>query len=130
MPITPVTIDNAQEAQVVVTGPSGANRLFIFTGIAIFSFKGDGSDWKRDFIDFELGRVFAPGQVLDVTATASLNSIKNENVSNNAGWAIDRVTARWDATEQRIFVRADLAVRDEDGFIQRIGYQVTVLANV
>ncbi len=124
------TLDNQQELEVVVSGPGTANRLFIYTGVAIFEFKGTGGNWRRDFIDFELGRVFAPGQVRDVLATGSLNSIKNDHTAVDAGWAVDRLTARWDPTEQRIKLRADIAVRDSDGYIQRMGYQVTVLARL
>ncbi|MBS1859054.1 MAG: hypothetical protein JST11_27020 [Acidobacteria bacterium] len=116
--------------EVWVSGPLGANRLYIYTGVAIFLIKGTGPGWFRDYIDFELGRVFPPGQVKDVLATASLNSIKNEEHAVNAGWAVDRLMARWDPVEERVKLRADLAVRDSDGFIQRMGYQVTVLAKV
>jgi hypothetical protein len=106
------------------------NRLFSYTGVAIFSFKGTSGNWLHDYIDFELGRVFAPGQVRDVLATGSLNRIKNLHTANYAGWAVDRLTARWDATEQRIKLRADLAVSDIDGYLLRMGYQVTVLARI
>ena len=128
--ITVLSLDNQQEMEVVVAGPGTANRLFIYTGVAIFEFKGTGGTWLRDFIDFELGRVFAPGQVRDVLATGALNSIKNDNTAVNAGWAVDRLNARWDPTEHRIKLRADLAVRDSDGYMQRMGYQVTVLARI
>ena len=130
MAITPVTVDNFQQIEAEVSGPRGANRLFIFTGVAKFDFKGDGANWKHDFVEFELGPVFNPGQVLDTNATASLNSIKNDRESQWAGWAVDKTTARWDSTERRIKLRADLAVKDTDGFIQRIGFQVNVLARI
>jgi hypothetical protein len=123
-------IDNAQSLEAVVAGPGGANRLFIYTGVAIFRFKGNDGSWLRDTLTFEVGRVFAPGQVLDSLATASLNSIRNENTAVNAGWAVDRITAPWNPVEQRIKVRADLAVSDSDGYLLRMGYQVTVLARV
>jgi hypothetical protein len=128
--ITPVAIDNPQEMQVFVTGPGGANRMFIYTGVAVFAFKGIGKNWRRDFIDFEIGRVFLPGQVLDTLATGALNSIKNVSTAVDAGWAVDRLTPRWDPIEQRIKVRADLAVSDVDGYLLRMGYQVTVLARI
>jgi hypothetical protein len=38
--ITPVSIDNAQEMEVWVSGPSGANRLFIYTGVAVSDVDG------------------------------------------------------------------------------------------
>lgn len=128
--ITPVFVDNAQELEAVVSGPSGANRLFIYTGVAGFAFKGTSGSWLRDFIDFELGRVFSPGQVLRVVATGSLNSIRNDQTAVNAGWAVDRLIARWDSVEQRIKLRADLAVSDIDGYLLRMGYQVSVLAKL
>ena len=84
----------------------------------------------RYFIDFELGRVFSPGQVRSVVATGSLNSVRNAKTAVDAGWAVDRLTARWDAAENRIKLRADLAVSDIDGYLLRMGYQVTVLARV
>jgi hypothetical protein len=130
MPITPVSVDNLQELEAVITGPAGANRLFIYTGVAIFSFVGTGAAFRRDFIDFEIGRVFSPGQVQDVLATGSLNSIRNENAAVNAGWAVDRVAARWDPTDQRIRIRADLAVSDIDGTLFRMGFQATVRARL
>jgi hypothetical protein len=82
--------------EVWVSGPLGANRLYIYTGVAIFLIKGTGGTWFRDYVDFEPGRVFPHGQV----------------------------------KEERIKLRADLAVRVADGYIQRMEYQVTVLAKV
>lgn len=128
--ITLIGIDNFQTLEAVVSGPSGANRLIIHTGVAMFSFKGNGDTWVRDSLTFEIGQVFAPGQVLDSLATASLSSISNTGTSAKAGWAVDKITAQWDSVEQRIRVIAALAVNGTGGYVQRIGFQVTVLAKV
>ncbi len=130
MPIILLGRESQQDMEVAVSGPGTANRLFIYTGIAIFNFKGTGGSWFRDYIEFELGRVFAPGQVRDIVPMAHLNSIKNEQTAVNAGWAVDSVRAWWDSIEQRIKLRADLAVRDIDGYIQRMGWTVHVLAHI
>ena len=130
MAITPVTVDNLQELVAVIAGPGASNRLFIYTGVAVFNFVGTGAAFRRDFIDFEFGRVFAPGQVQDVLATGSLNAVRNENSAVNAGWAVDRVAARYDPADQRIRIRADLAVSDSDGALFRMGFQATVRASL
>jgi len=130
MPIVLLGRESQQDMEVAVSGPGTANRLFIYSGIAIFNFKGTGGTWNWDYIEFELGRVFALGQVKDIVAMAHLNSIKNESTAVNAGWAVDKVRAWWDSVEQRIKLRADLAVRDIDGYIQRMGWTVHVLARI
>ena len=122
-------IDNPQEMEVVVSGPGKANRLFIFTGTAVFTFKGTSNDWSRNTISFLIpDHKFSPGQFLRGIATASLASISNNSVAQNAGWAVDSVDADWDDESGLIEVRAKLAARDTDGFINRMAYQVTVLA--
>ncbi|HEX2210401.1 MAG TPA: hypothetical protein VHG93_22170 [Longimicrobium sp.] len=74
--------------------------------------------------------MFSAGEVLRTVATASLNSISNDNVADDAGWAVDRVTAAWNSEEQRIKVTANLGVRDSDGYLLRMSFQVAVLARV
>jgi hypothetical protein len=123
-------LEEQQEIEAVVGGPGSANRLFIYNGIAVFQFEGTGSNWHGDFIEFEIGRVFVSSQVHAVSVIGSLNSIENTAVANNAGWAVDSVRAALDPPNQRIVVHADLAVRDNDGAISRMAYQVTVLATI
>lgn len=122
------SIDNPQEMRVSVLGPDGADTLIIYTGTAVFTFKGTGSTIVRDTLSFNVGPVFAPGQLKRAVATASLASIFNDGPANDAGWAVDSVNAVVDLYTQRVRVTADLAVRDSDGFVFRIGYQVNVLA--
>ncbi|HUX07335.1 MAG TPA: hypothetical protein VMX35_08485 [Acidobacteriota bacterium] len=122
-------LENHQELEVAVSGPEGADRLFIYTGIAVLNFKGESvHHWKRDTITFLVGRNFGAGQFRRATASAALASIYNDNVSNDAGWAVDSVDADWDDESKKVQVKADLAVRDTDGYIYRISYEVFVLA--
>jgi hypothetical protein len=48
----------------------------------------------------------------------------NLNVANNAGWAVD---AAWVQVGDGLEVGAHIAVRDSDGYLYRVSYQVTVL---
>jgi hypothetical protein len=126
-------IESQKEMEVPLYVPAGSNdpnRLFIYTGIAVFDFKGTGQTWHGDTLSFEIGRVFSPGQVRNVVVTASLNSISNMSTAVDAGWAVDRINAFYNRNEGRIMVEAALVVRDIDGYVHRMGYQVTVLARV
>lgn len=123
-------IDNPEEMEIVVNGPNGANRLFIYTGTAEFNFRGTGDKWAHDSLSFEVGRHFEPTQIQKAIAVASLASISNWGNAVNAGWAVDVVDACWNCESGRIRVTAQLAIRDSDGFLQRIAYEVKVLAKL
>ncbi len=129
MPVHLIHIENPQEMEVIVSGPGDANRLFIYTGIAVFSFRGTGSRWLRDTLSFQIGRTFTAAQFKKAAATASLASIANNGHAVNAGWAVDRIEARR-ASSGRIEVTMNLAVRDSDGFLNRVAYEVNVLAKI
>ena len=58
----------------------------------------------------------------------SLASIYNKNVANNAGWAVDGADLQALGHEvEGLQVEAKIAVRDSDGFLYRLSYQVTAL---
>ena len=122
-------IENPQEMEVVVSGPGDINRLFIYTGTAVFDFKGAGGDWLRDTLTFEIGRSFTVAQFRSATATASLASISNVQHAVNAGWAVDRVEASR-AASGKIQLRMNLAVRDVDGYVHRVAFEASVLAKL
>ena len=105
--------------------------MFVYSAVANFLFQGGGSSWKSDSLVFSIGPVFdSKSEVLDVIATGSLNAIFNRGAANNAGWAVNSVTATFDPNERRVKVSAKMAVRDSDGYLWRMGFQVTVLAKI
>ena len=134
-PVDPVRLENPQEMEVCVCGPNGANRLFIYTGTAVFEFGGTwqesmGSIFAKGYLSFKVGRQFSRGQVLQVLASGALASISNGGPANNAGWAVDSVQAYWDEKSGQIEFKAELAVRDTDGWIHRFGYQINALTKI
>lgn len=141
-PVEPVQLENDQvhlenpkEMEVCVCGPNEANRLFIYTGTAVFEFGGTwqesmGNAFVKGYLYFKVGRQFTRGQVLQVLATGALASISNGGPANNAGWAVDSVEAYWDEKSGQIELKAELGVRDTDGWIHRFGYQINVLTKV
>lgn len=129
MAVNLYNIENPQEMEVGVNGPGDTNRLFIYTGIAVFDFKGTGGGWLRDTLTFQIGRTFTSTQFKKAMATASLASISNKNHAVNAGWAVDKVEAKR-AMNGKIELTMNLAIRDVDGYLHRVAYEVNVLTKI
>jgi len=91
---------------------------------------GAGNDRASDTLRFPVGPTLAPGQFIRAAATASLAGIANGGLANNAQWAVDSVDADLDDETGRVIVSADLVVADTDGYLQRIGFQVNILAQL
>jgi hypothetical protein len=124
-------IENPQELEVVVSNAGGANRMFIYTGTAVFSSRGGvGANWLRGPISFEVGRTFTPTQFVKAVATAPLASISNLHHAVNAGWAIDRVEAYRDSNSGKTRIKMDYAIRDIDSYLHRVAYKLTVQAKL
>ncbi|TKB05804.1 hypothetical protein [Desulforhopalus sp. IMCC35007] len=103
------------------------NRDLVFlSGYPVFDFRGSGGSWKHD----ELYVVAGPAwrNLIDVTPVVSLASISNSNHAVNAGWAVDGV--RWETYNSQILLRIPLAIRDSDGYIHRVAYQITAVGNI
>jgi hypothetical protein len=127
----------------------GADVLCFYSGVLKFGQKGTATDhWDRGalYARFPTGsrRWFGPQSIqggpgwtrfIDGTVTVSLAAIYNAGVANYAGWAVD--AAMLEAThlspavggEDHLQLQALLAVRDTDGILYRLSYQITALGN-
>jgi len=143
----------AVEIQVDPALNKGANVLGVYTGTALLGklngfggteFKGTSTaHWSRGQVRI---RVPAPGRIWTFlpidgppeghratffhggTVVASLASIYNKNVANNAGWAVDGADIQaLGIQDNGLVIEAKLALRDSDGFLYRLAYQVTAL---
>lgn len=128
---------------------SGADILCFYSGVLRFAATGTSANkWDRGSLVARLptaGRRWSPSSVYrgpgwtvfrGGTATLSLASIYNGGPANNAGWAVDaaqvEATTGMSASEDvldHLRIEALLAVRDADGILYRVSYQVTVLGN-
>lgn len=126
VPLTPATRD-------------GANILCIYSGTAVCALKGEStSSWTRrhmhiyiptagrQWVDLPAHAPIQPDQTRFIggTAMAAPAAVYNDNVSNDAGWAVD---AAWVQLDNGLQVAAHVAVRDSDGYLYRVGYHATVL---
>ena len=124
-------ISTPQALEISVNGPGSANRLFILSGaVSISRLKGTGKEWVRNTLNIQINRPFLPGQYIKGIGTASLSAIYNQEAAVNAGWAIENVAIRYSSTTRKATLTAQVAVRDSDGFLSGIAYEVFVLATV
>ena len=132
-----VKIENPQSLEAWVNGPDGANRMFIYTGTAVFLAEGPEFGWKASTLTFvppempgEIKRVFTRRQIHKAIATASLAAIYNPGNTGYSGWAIDSVDADWDDESGNVVVVVKMGVNGEKAAIVRISYTITVLAEL
>ena len=132
--------------------PDGRVHL-ILSGVALLDLRGSPAPsgqpapWVRETYEFTLRTDFLAGQVQLPSVPqgwrrtlhlekwvvfAGLNSIDTENLSNFAGYAVDRFRLPGASPgfpiERDVTMAVDLAVRDEYGHIRRVGYQLDLIA--
>lgn len=138
MPITP-NIVNPQDMEIIVSGPDGANRLFIFSGMAQFGLADySSSGWPvRDTLTFLVGPTFTAGQVRKAIAVGAVSGVAGPGPgqagmtgSYQVGVSVDSIDADWDDDSGKVQVTANLAVWGSSETLQGLGFQATVLAAV
>jgi tetratricopeptide (TPR) repeat protein len=134
--------------------------LLVLTGVAMATVKGEsGAQWKHQTVSMRpsllgplqyaintYGIPIPQGaaltfQVEQWAPFASLSSIFNQDHSVNSGFAVDlwrpnpfnsATHAVTDAPVDRLFegIQVDVAVRDTDAYIFRLGYSITLLGRI
>ena len=123
----------------LVMPSTGGRTCVALTGIVLATLKGiSETQWRRETFrilpslsDARQAAGF-PGnywfRAVHGTAFATLSAIYNDNVANDAGWAIDAfrlVNLR--TLLPHAILEVDTAVRDTDGCILRLGYNIAML---
>jgi hypothetical protein len=113
---------------------TGEGQLaYTLTGVVVINEKGDGSKWRRFGLDFDVPIPdLPPEQAMKLIHWAVLvtpNSIANDQAAIDAGWAVDDFHLVNPNDQQKGYVRVmcELAVRDVDGLILRLGYFIQLL---
>lgn len=116
----------------------GPDEFYVLTGVIIVDWKTKvtGSGWNRE--NSLLIGITIPGIPLHKALRLrhwapflTLNSISNDGPSNNAGWAVDEFSILDVSTpiQKEMVVKVQIAGRDSDGWIHRLGYHITLLGN-
>ena len=97
--------------------------LVVLSGYAGFHLRGSGGSWRR--VTGEIWRGPAWSRLDDVAPIVSLAAIGNRYHAVNAGWAVD--WCNWYNLNTRIYLKFGLAIRDSDGYLYRVAYQITAV---
>ncbi len=133
---TPGEKDKFVTQHYVRTHTTEGLELYTLTGVVILDWKAKtGSDWRREDLILRIKVPRIPkNKALKLVHWApflTLNAIANDRSAQNAGWALDWFSVanpREQITDQ-VKIKAQIAGRDSDGWIYRIGYNITLLGS-
>jgi hypothetical protein len=133
--IQPNRLTNMQEMEVHVNGPDGANRLFMYSGMAEVELCGGlpHPRWSLEIVCFDIGRKYDRDNgesVIKVLANASLAGGRTDGVASFAGWQIFGAAGELDNDDGRVRMNIAAGARDTQAFLEQISFQVNVLAKV
>jgi len=133
--ITPKRLTNMQEMEVYVNGPDGANRLFIYSGMAEVELRGGlpHPRWSLEIICFDIGRTYDREngeEIIKIVTTASFAGGRTDGVASFAGWQIFGAAGELDQEDCRLRMNIAAGARDTQAFLEQISFQINVLAKV
>ena len=132
--IQPNRLTNMQEMEVHVNGPDGANRMFIYSGMAEVELSGGlpHPRWSLEVVCFDVGRNYdvENEEIINIVATSSLAGTRTDGVASFAGWQIFGAAGELDEESGRVRMNIAAGARDTQAFLEQISFQVTVLARV
>lgn len=133
--VTPKRLTDMQEMEIYVNGPDGANRLYMYSGMAEVELTGGlpHPRWSLEIICFDIGRKYDCDNgeaVVKVLSTASLAGTRTDGVASFAGWQIFGAAGELDDDDCRIRMNIAAGARDTQAFLEQICFQVNVLAKV
>jgi Peptidase family M23 len=134
----PISVDDIsnpsqfESQHYVHTETADGLHLYTLTGVVILHLKGTGRDWLRAQVNLGITVPEIPAgfglKLKHWSPLVTLNAIQNDEVANWAGWAVDWFQVAHPASPitQQVTVETGVAVRDSDGYLLRLGYEVTL----
>jgi len=132
--IQPKRLTNMQEMEVHVNGPDGANRLFMYSGMAEVELCGGlpHPRWSLEVVCFDIGRRYDVENeaVVNILANAALAGSRTDGVASFAGWQIFGAAGELDHEDCRVRMNIAAGARDTQAFLEQIAFHVNVLARI
>ena len=132
--IQPNRLTNMQEMEVHVNGPDGANRMFIYSGMAEVELSGGlpHPRWSLEVVCFDVGRNYdvENEEIINIVATSSLAGTRTDGVASFAGWQIFGAAGELDEESGRVRMNIAAGARDTQALLEQISFHITVLARV
>jgi hypothetical protein len=101
-------------------------QMWTFTGNAVFSFRGQSeTSWRYEELIILPPESPNFGRISQWAYSAAPSSIFNAGPANSAGWAVDDVNLY--ANPGRAGIRCTIAVRDTDGYLFRVAYNIFIV---
>lgn len=130
------SFDNVEVLRVGVTGPSGANTLFLVCGVAVVDFHGPINDWNRELVTFLVpneGQTDPNAPALDIgnfvdSTVIAFPATVDASPERPVGWGVDNVDTI--VVGNNIQLSAHLAALNPGSTIIRMGFQVNILSFV
>ncbi len=133
-------IQNLQQIEAGVSGPEGANRLFMVTGvtnnIGFSVFVSGGFNSQTQTFTLLVGPSLTRQQFFRAICTASLGQISQhaQVVPGDSTWAIISSDADWDDETGQVELRVEVSVtangNNNSVTLNSFAFQVTILAAV
>ena len=132
--IQPNRLTNMQEMEVHVNGPDGANRMFVYSGMAEVELCGGlpHPRWSLEVVCFDVGRTYDVDneEVINIVTTSSLAGARTDGVASFAGWQIFGAAGELDDESGRVRMNIAAGARDTQAFLEQISFHIIVLARV
>jgi len=132
--IEPKRLTNMQEMEVHVNGPDGANRLFMYSGMAEVELCGGlpHPRWSLEVVCFDIGRRYdiENESVIKILANAALAGGRTDGVASFAGWQIFGAAGELDRQDRRVRMNIAAGARDTQAFLEQIAFHINVLARI
>jgi len=140
-----VNAEKFANPQWIVTSLPGGRQLLVLSGVVIIDFWSRQPSWHRDSVtiypDKDLQSViasaglppapqgFAIRFLAEQYATfGGMSSIFDQDTAVNAGFAVDAFEPIFDAGTRLVSgIQLDIAVRDSDAALLRVGYHLTAV---
>lgn len=137
-PVPPIEVSDVSNADQFVTQhfvhseTADGLHLWTLTGVVILHLAGTGGQWRREHVSLHITVPLIPAdkalRLRHWAPFVTLNSVGNDDEAHDAGWAVDwfRLANADAPTPGQVTVETQVAVRDSDGWVYRLGYELTL----
>ncbi|MGN7701534.1 hypothetical protein [Cellulosimicrobium sp. 22601] len=121
---------------VTFSTPDG-QLVYVLSGVVLCTFGGGpgGGGWHHDTLTFDVPIPDLPARrglrLRHWAPFVTLNTVANDGEGDNIAFGVDSFSVtNWDQVMRTVQVAANLAVRDIDGFVLRVGYRIDLLGSL
>ncbi len=133
MPDLETTVSATQSERWMRFETADSELAYVLTGIVPVTVKGTGGEWNYVDLEFDVPIPdLGSGKALKLTHWAPFVTpcwLSNDNTAVNAGWAVTSFELVNPTALQygKVEVTCEVGVRDKDGFVNGLGFNISLL---